>query len=189
MTSLNKGACVLTSALICAGLLISCGPKTGDVTFWQDVDEGFGITVVEIEGISANITGDHTSEPNCGAEGSATFSLEYGTHNYVASDGGAGFWNGSVEIDGSCSTVLLTKRGDVTFWQKTGDGFSETLVEIDGSAAEITSEYDNEPECGASGCATFNLPHGTYEFIASDGVEEWPGTVVVDGLCLVVLLE
>ena len=46
--------------------------------------------------------------------------------------------------------------GDVTFWQQTNSGYGITVVELDGNSANITSEYNSAPDCGASGCAVFN---------------------------------
>ena len=86
--------------------LASCLPATGDVTFWQEVGTGYDITVVEINGSSANITFDHEEEPDCGDYGCATFNLDYGTYTYTASDGSK-FWEGEIEVDGSCLTVWL----------------------------------------------------------------------------------
>ncbi|MBG16194.1 MAG: hypothetical protein CL853_07565 [Crocinitomicaceae bacterium] len=77
------------------------------------------------------------------------------------------------------------KYGDVTFWQMTGSGFGVTVVEIDGVSSNITSEYPDTPDCGASGCAVFNnLETGSYSYTASDGFDTWSGTVDISEGCL-----
>ena len=86
--------------------LASCLPATGDVTFWQELGTGYDITVVEINGSSANITQDYAELPDCGDPGCATFNLDYGTYSYTATDGSA-IWSGTIEVDGSCLTVEL----------------------------------------------------------------------------------
>ena len=81
--------------------------KTGDVTFWQYVDSGYGITVVEIDGVTSNITSEYTSAPDCGAAGCAVFNgLESGVYSYTASDG-CYYWSGTVDISSGCLTVEL----------------------------------------------------------------------------------
>ena len=88
-------------------LLQSCTAKSGDVTFWQATDSGYGITVVEIEGVTSNITSEYGSAPDCGQAGCAVFNnLEGGTHSYIASDGNSA-WSGSVFIDKGCLTLEL----------------------------------------------------------------------------------
>ena len=89
-----------------SALLTACLPATGDVTFWQETGSGFGITVVEINGSSANITQDYDADPDCGDPGCATFNLDYGTYSYTASDGNS-LWSGTFEVDGPCLTFLL----------------------------------------------------------------------------------
>ena len=88
-------------------LLQSCTAKSGDVTFWQATDSGYGITVVDIEGVTSNITSEYSSAPDCGQAGCAVFNnLEEGTYSYSASDGVA-IWSGSVFIDEGCLTLEL----------------------------------------------------------------------------------
>ncbi|MBI1835802.1 MAG: hypothetical protein HYR91_00905 [Flavobacteriia bacterium] len=80
----------------------------GDVTFWQTQGSGYDITVVSLNGISSNITGEYSSTPNCGDSGCAVFNnIEVGTYSYTATDGTFN-WNGTVEVtkDG-CTTVNL----------------------------------------------------------------------------------
>ena len=47
--------------------------KYGDVTFWQQTGSGFGITVVEIDGITSNISSEYTFPLDCGSSGCAVF--------------------------------------------------------------------------------------------------------------------
>ena len=105
---MKKTLFTFLSACISAALFTSCAPKTGDVTFWQPAGGNYGITVVEVEGNTANITSDYTSAPDCGDPGCATFNLDYGTYSFTAADAETGaVWSGSFDIDGSCLTFEL----------------------------------------------------------------------------------
>jgi len=88
--------------------LISCNKiKYGDVTFWQQTNSGYGVTVVDIDGVTSNITLEYNSTPDCGESGCAVFNqLETGDYNYTASDG-TDYWSGSVSITEGCLTVQL----------------------------------------------------------------------------------
>lgn len=87
-------------------LLQSC-TKTGDVTFWQASGSGFGITVVELNGITSNISSEYSAAPSCGAAGCAVFNgLEDGVYSYSASDGNW-IWNGTVDVESGCLTIEL----------------------------------------------------------------------------------
>jgi hypothetical protein len=85
-----------------------------------------------------------------------------------------------------CLSVISckkTKTGDVTFWQATGSGTGVTVVSLNSVSSNITSEYTSVPDCGDAGCAVFNgLEEGKYSYTASDGTNNWAGTVdVVEG--------
>ena len=74
----------------------------GDVIFWQQTGSGFGITVVDIDGVTSNITSEYGSTPDCGSSGCAVFNnLETGTYNYSASDG-TDSWSGYITISEGC---------------------------------------------------------------------------------------
>ena len=80
---------------------------TGDVTFWQQTNGDFGITLVQLNGNSANITSDYSSTPDCGDSGCAVFNnLPVGSYNYTASDGDS-YWEGTLNIDEGCLTLQL----------------------------------------------------------------------------------
>ncbi len=82
------------------------------------------------------------------------------------------------------SSCRKTKYGDVTFWQKTGSGFSITVVDLNGVSSNISSEYASAPACGASGSAVFShLETGSYNYTAGDGTNSWSGTVNVTEGC------
>ena len=92
-------------ALLAIGLQ-SCS-KSGEVTFWQAQGSGYGITVVELGGVTSNITSEYSAAPDCGSSGCAVFSnLDNGSYSYTASDGFA-YWSGTVDIDGGCLTMEL----------------------------------------------------------------------------------
>lgn len=79
-------------------------------------------------------------------------------------------------------TVTVTQPyGDVVFWLDT-DAFGIVVVEVEGKTANITSYYASvTPECNASGCATFHLKTGDYNFAAasSNGEYTWSGSITV----------
>ncbi len=65
-------------------------------------------------------------------------------------------------------------------------------VNIGGKTGSITSYYSTSPSCGASGCAIFTLPIGSYSYSASStfGLSTWSGTVTVTkNGCLLTLLQ
>jgi len=70
----------------------------GNAVFWQRTGSGFDVTVVELNGITSNITVDSPSTPECGSAGNAVFNgLEVGTYNWTATDGTYN-WNGTINI-------------------------------------------------------------------------------------------
>ena len=83
------------------------------------------------------------------------------------------------------SNCSKTEYGDVIFWQQTGSGFGITVVEINGTTSDISSEFNFPPDCGSLGCAVFNkLETGTYNFSATDGTNNWTGAITVSEGCL-----
>jgi hypothetical protein len=81
--------------------------KTGDVTFWQQTGSGYGVTVVQLNGVTSNITSEYSSVPACGVSGCAVFNgVEEGTYTYSASDGTSN-WNGSITVSEGCKTMQL----------------------------------------------------------------------------------
>ena len=77
--------------------------KYGDVTFWQQTGSGYGITVVDIDGVTSNITSEYGSIPDCGSSGCAVFNnLETGTYNFSATDG-TNNWTGAITISEGCT--------------------------------------------------------------------------------------
>lgn len=100
---------LLFASILSVVLLSSCNKtKYGDATFWQQTGSGYGITVVNIEGVTSNITDEYDSSPSCGTSGCAVFNhLETGTYNYTASDG-TDTWSGTVTItEDGCSKMQL----------------------------------------------------------------------------------
>lgn len=75
--------------------------------------------------------------------------------------------------------------GEVLFWLRSDIGCGNIDVTVDNQTKTITSYYTSgAPDCGASGCATFTLEPGSYNFSASCSGETWSGSVsVTDGGC------
>ncbi|NBP74893.1 MAG: hypothetical protein EBR35_02705 [Flavobacteriales bacterium] len=99
---------LLFTSILTVILFSSCKKtKYGDATFWQQTGSGYDLTVVNIDGVTSNITSEYPSAPSCGSSGCAVFNhLETGTYNYTASDGTA-TWSGTVDITEDCSTYRL----------------------------------------------------------------------------------
>ena len=77
--------------------------KYGDVTFWQQTGSGFGITVLEIDGITSDISSEYTFPPDCGSSGCAVFNNLYtGTYNFSATDE-TNNWTGTITVSERCS--------------------------------------------------------------------------------------
>ncbi len=97
------------TSILTVVLLSSCNKtKYGNVTFWQETGSGYDITVVNIDGVTSNITDEYDSAPDCGASGCAVFNhLETGSYTYTASDG-LDTWSGTVTItEDGCATMQL----------------------------------------------------------------------------------
>lgn len=96
------------NVVIISSIFLSCRKETtGEVTFWQKTGSGYDLTVVEIDGVSSNITSEFGSTPNCGESGCAVFKgLSSGIYNYNASDGFA-VWSGTIDVTEGCFIVEL----------------------------------------------------------------------------------
>jgi hypothetical protein len=74
--------------------------------------------------------------------------------------------------------------GQLTVWSS-DPNTAQITVKIDGAdAGLITTTYASQPECGATGCVTANLPKGNHNITATDGTFEWSGSMNVEaGKC------
>ena len=92
------------SIVLFIAILFSNCSKTehGNVIFWQQTGSGFGITVVEIDGIKSDISSEYTFPPDCGSSGCAVFNnLKTGTYNFSATDG-TNNWTGAITVSEGC---------------------------------------------------------------------------------------
>lgn len=88
--------------------------------------------------------------------------------------------NGKKTSDALLKVNIEAATGNVVFWQITGSGYGTTTVTSNGYNSVITSEYPSAPNCGASGCATFNnWVIGTYTYSATDGTNNWNGSFTI----------
>ncbi len=68
--------------------------------------------------------------------------------------------------------------GKATFWYNSSG--TQATVHIGTYTGYVTSYYPSyDPSCGASGCANFTLPAGSYSYSASSTWSNWSGTVTV----------
>jgi len=75
---------------------------------------------------------------------------------------------------------LTAPTGKVIFWTSSDLGCGNISVNVNGQILTITSYYyQGSPSCGAAGCATFQLPVGTYSFTASCSNGTWSGNFSV----------
>ena len=183
----------ILSALFAACVLLTTGSckreENGVATFYFD-QNGPNATV-QVDGQTGNITANYqTGPPVCGitATGCANFNLPVGTYNYTGSSSTSS-WNGAVTIeDNGCAEVNLQQTtGSITFWTA-NSVYGNITVTIGGGngSSIINTAFMAQPLCGAQGCATFNLPPGTYSYTASaaNGGATWgPAafTVTADG--------
>lgn len=70
---------------------------SGEVTFWTNTNF-YGNIFVSIDNANANITSYYNYQPNCGAQGCATFTLLPGTYDFYAQDSYLDTWNGTVTV-------------------------------------------------------------------------------------------
>ncbi len=175
-------------------------PKDGKVIFWNRLGDGIDFVDVTIGNATRTITKDFASTPECDREGGATFTLAPGTYSYRAKEDGGLFrtWSGSVTISSNgCQTMLLSpssgggggsssnnpppsSTGNAMFWTSSDLGCGQISVTCAGQSGTISSYYSSTtPNCGASGCANFTLPAGTYNFSASCTSKTWNGSITV----------
>ncbi len=160
------------------------------------------ITNFTWETSNGKLTLDYTSMSICGQprpkpdnDGSKPYSvkgneLTWAGTTWYRSGSGGGNSGGS---DGGSNT------GNATIWTSRDQGCGPIRVTLSGGnqgSGTITSYYSGPPECGASGCANFTLPPGTYRFNASCGEENSPdrytwsgGFTITKGGCAMVRLD
>lgn len=165
--------------------------QDGKITFWIQEDFMCGPISVTIDGETRTINNFNASgAPECGASGSANFTLPDGQYSFFASCDGM-TWEGVVNSnEGSCSLMQLTPgnnpppppsgTGKATFWTRTDLGCGPITVSVAGQSRNITAYHSSGPaNCGASGAANFDLSAGTHNFTASCDGTTWQGTVTV----------
>lgn len=71
-------------------------------------------------------------------------------------------------------------EGNVMFWVQSDLGCGSISVTLNNQGSgSISSFYSSSPSCGASGCATFIVPAGTYSYSASCSEKTWNGSLTV----------
>ncbi len=152
------------------------------VSFYFD-NNGADATV-HINGQTGSITANYQNgEPDCSSNpsGCANFAFPVGQYSYTASSASAS-WSGTVLVDGSgCQDIALAQpTGTVTFWTQLSNVGTIT-VHINGGSGVITSYITGGvPTCGFTGCATFDLDPGLYNYTASSQTGlQWSGTVSI----------
>jgi len=196
---------VLGAAIACTMFLASCVKDNGngfnnnnnlynntsDLTFWMAANCSTSPVVVTVDSQTSQISQYYPNgAPACGGLGCASFNLAPGTYTYVAT-GSDSTWRGSVTVtkSGCVFQQLQCTPGSVTFWV---DSAADNIkVTLNGSSARINVAFPTTtPTCGTSGCATFNMPAGTYSYTAiTDANVGYTGSVTVkNDSCMLVKL-
>jgi hypothetical protein len=167
------------------------GSNYGQIMFWIATD--LGTISVNCNGSTQTITMYYSSgAPDCGTNGCANFTnLIPGTYSYTATSAATN-WNGSITVNaGGCTRVQLTgsggggggggsNKGQAMFWLSSDPACGTITVYCNGTSGNITNYYSSGiPNCGANGCATFDLNPGTYHYTAECSGHSWDGYVTV----------
>ena len=82
-----------------------------------------------------------------------------------------------------------TTKGTGTFWM--ASNFGTITVRCNGETSSVYNVYSSTPDCGAAGCANFDLPKGTYSFSASNTTGTvWSGSITINpGFCALMQLN
>lgn len=93
---------------------------------------------------------------------------------YGCTDATASNYNSYANVNnGTC-----TYTGQAMFWYNTSG--TNATVTIGGYVSYITMYYPSyDPTCGDAGCASFNLPIGTYSYHAESTFYIWDGYVTI----------
>jgi hypothetical protein len=84
-------------------------------------------------------------------------------------------WKGTASTGGGTTTT-----GQALFWTRSDFGCGSVSVTYNGQSGSITSFYSGgAPGCGATGCATFTMNPGTYNYSASCTGKTWSGQVTI----------
>jgi len=89
-----------------------------------------------------------------------------------------GNWSGNCgALSGGTSG---STNGKALFWTSSDLGCGSITVTLSGSTGTISQYYSSgTPDCGASGCANFSLPAGSYNFTAKCSTKNWSGTITI----------
>ena len=171
---------------------------SGTAIFYVDVAIPTGSTIgvsLDSQSQGQTILSSYTGVPSYETIGCASFSENWTNSSmktvaYKASGQGSlspGNWSGNVTFTGNQCTPVLLPSGGVTFYTSdstyVNNALKDILVSFNicGCQIGITQNYPSAPNYGASGCANFILPLGTYSYTAyanNDGTyyKTWTGS-------------
>ena len=90
--------------------------------------------------------------------------MYYRSNNFCSASGG-----------GDSST-----SGKALFWTSSDLGCGDITVTLSATTGVISSYYNSgTPDCGATGCANYTLPVGTYNFTAKCSTKNWSGSITI----------
>jgi hypothetical protein len=168
---------IFFAAIAATMLLASCMKDNGNgynnygnnsnVTFWMAANCSTTPVVVTVDSQTSQISQYYPNgAPYCGGVGCANFNLPAGTYNYIAT-GSDSTWRGSVTVakSGCVFQQIQCTPGTITFW--VDSAANNIKVTLNGGTSRITVSFPTTtPTCGTAGCATFNMPAGTYNYTA-----------------------
>jgi hypothetical protein len=96
------------------------------------------------------------------------------------------------KYDANSSSWVTYAEYHVSFFNNNVSGTGSPIaVSLNGNAASITSAFNYDPGCGASGCANFVVPYGTYTYyyVSSTGASITQTLVTGSAQCITILLE
>jgi uncharacterized protein (TIGR02145 family) len=140
----------------------------GQLMVYINSDLGCGKIDVTVNGETQTITNFYSdNEPTCNAKGCATFDLSPGEYEVKASCGDMTWKFTKTVTANTCSKTKLGGKGELMIWLDKDLGCGNIEVTVNGKTETIKSFYTTkEPECNASGCATFKLIPGEYTVTA-----------------------
>ncbi|HEY0678352.1 MAG TPA: hypothetical protein VGD17_08695, partial [Chitinophagaceae bacterium] len=162
-------------------------PGTAQMTFWSksSCSAGGNINVTLTNSQTGSISSFTATAPACGAAGTASFNVPPGTYGWLAkcgTDSTAGVITLAANQCVKQEVVLgsATPTGEATFWAKSSctAGGNITVKLSNNQTGTITSFNATAPaSCTAAGNANFNLPAGSYTWVAKCGTDSITGNL------------
>ncbi len=95
------------------------------------------------------------------------------------------------ESDSNTSGYISYNEYAITFFNNNFSGGGVLSVSLDGNVQNVTYAYSYNPGCGATGCANFTMPPGTYSYYyQSNSGANLSGSVITGATqCITILID